>query len=64
MQTVIVYCLISLILAGAAILLNWPLIAVGVAYAAGFTCGMAMSLWLDIWSRVVEKLAKYLHKQQ
>ena len=54
MTTAMRYLTLSFLFAAIAILYGWPLVGVGVAYIAGFICGLLWSLGIELWQRVID----------
>jgi hypothetical protein len=56
MTTAMRYLSLSFLFAAIAMLMGYPLAAVGVAYIAGFVCGLLWSLGMGLWQRVIDRL--------
>jgi hypothetical protein len=58
MTTAMRYLALSFLFAAIAMMLGYPLSAVGVAYVAGFVCGLLWSLGMELWQRVIDRIYK------
>jgi hypothetical protein len=58
MTTAMRYLALSFLFASIAMLMGYPLAAVGVAYIAGFVCGLLWSLGMELWQKVLNRIFK------